>query len=131
MSRLLALQGAEIIFCPSYIFSEQAYWRIRHCCEARAIEDDLFVVLSSTIGGVAEIPGSQTGFGRAAVFGPSDLMFPRAGLLAEGTTNQHMVVTAELDMQRLYEYREKGAAPHLRDRRPDLYRRWSQGLNAW
>ena len=32
----LAEQGAEIILCPSLTFTEQGFWRVRHCAQARA-----------------------------------------------------------------------------------------------
>lgn len=44
VSRILALQGADIIFCPSYTFTEAGFWRVRHCAQARAIENQVYVV---------------------------------------------------------------------------------------
>jgi predicted amidohydrolase len=37
-------QGAEIILCPSFTFTEYGFWRVRHCAQARAIENQVYFV---------------------------------------------------------------------------------------
>ncbi|MGE6377015.1 nitrilase-related carbon-nitrogen hydrolase [Peribacillus muralis] len=43
-SRILTWRGADIIFCPSYTFTEAGFWRVRHCAHARAIENQVYIV---------------------------------------------------------------------------------------
>jgi hypothetical protein len=48
------------------------------------------------------------------------------GIIAQAEPNAEMVVRGEVDIDKLYENRENGAAPTFRDRRRrrDLYARW-------
>ena len=39
VAKTLTLKGVEIIFTPSYTLGEHGFWRVRHCCQARAIEN--------------------------------------------------------------------------------------------
>lgn len=48
-SRVLAVNGAELIICPSLTLTDAGYNRIRYSCEARCIENQLLIVLSSTL----------------------------------------------------------------------------------
>jgi predicted amidohydrolase len=123
-SRSLALKGAEIIFCPSLTLTEAGYNRIRHSCEARAIENQLIVVMSSTVGDLS--PMNIRGVGRSSILSPCDNPWPSSGIIAEGAMNKEMVVTAEVDLDSIYVTREKGAArPHKdRIRRSSLYEKW-------
>jgi predicted amidohydrolase len=121
-SRALALAGAEIICCPAYTFGEQGYLRVQKCCDARAIENDLYVLSSFTIGAEAQVPVVEKGFGRAAIVGPSDVDFAPGGVLATGVANSEQLVVAELDLELLHRYRQHGASAHLRARRDDLYK---------
>lgn len=124
-SRSLALKGAEIIFCPSFTLTEAGYYRIRHSCEARCIENQLITVLSSTVGDLG--PMRMRGIGRSAILSPCDHPWPSNGVLAEGEMNREMVVTVDLDIDAIDETREKGAARAHKDRirRASLYREWS------
>ena len=36
-------QGAEIILCPSFTFTEFGFWRVRHCAQARALSSPIGV----------------------------------------------------------------------------------------
>ena len=44
----LVEQGAEIILCPSFTFTEYGFWRVRHCAQARAIENQVYFVHCAT-----------------------------------------------------------------------------------
>lgn len=123
-SRSLALKGAEIIFCPSLTLTEAGYHRIRHSCEARCIENQLIIVMSSTVGDLS--PMNVKGVGRSSILSPCDHPWPNNGIIAEGEMNKEMVVTADIDVDAIYVTREKGAArPHKdRIRRSSLYKEW-------
>ena len=68
IARILTLKGAEIIFCPSYTVGEHGFWRVRHCCKARAIENQIYVVHSCMVG--IPIPEAMAGWGRTAILSP-------------------------------------------------------------
>ncbi|MFF2177589.1 nitrilase-related carbon-nitrogen hydrolase [Lysinibacillus sp. NPDC058147] len=121
IAHIYSQKRADIIFCPSYTFSEYGFWRVRHCAHARSIENQLYVVHCPTIG---KIQGPiQNGFGTTAIIGPADLPWTKNGVIAETTSKSSTVVTAELSLEDLYENRKNGAATTYKDRirRKDIY----------
>lgn len=122
-ARTLTLQGAEIIVCPSFTMTEAGYYRIRHACEARCIENQLITIMSSVVGNLSP---KLKGIGRSSILSPCDKPWPSNGVIADGTMNKEMVVTATINLDDIYVTREKGAArPHKdRIRRSKLYRKW-------
>lgn len=125
-----AEQGAEIILCPSYTFTEFGFWRVRHCAQARAIENQVYVVHCCTGGR----PGAPlpNGWAQSSILGPCDQSWNPSGIVAQATVNEEMVVRGTVDVDRLYENRENGAAPTFRDRRrrADLYANWPSHVSA-
>ncbi|WP_285765924.1 nitrilase-related carbon-nitrogen hydrolase [Peribacillus sp. SI8-4] len=121
VSRILAVKGADIIFCPSYTFTEAGFWRVRHCAHARAIENQVFFVHCPTVG-VAGLP-LPSGYGRASILSPCDKSWPANGIVAEARTDGQTVITGTVDMEELYQNRKSGAATTFsdRNRRKALY----------
>ncbi|MFX0076743.1 MAG: nitrilase-related carbon-nitrogen hydrolase [Candidatus Hermodarchaeota archaeon] len=119
VARTLTLKGAEIIFCPSYTVGEHGFWRVRNCCEARAIENQIYVVHSCMVGN-APLGGIE-GWGRSSILSPCEPPWNTNGVIAEAETNRETVITGELDLKLLRKKRKRGAAPTLKDRRPELY----------
>ncbi|MCM3568611.1 nitrilase-related carbon-nitrogen hydrolase [Neobacillus mesonae] len=125
VSHILSGNGAEIIFCPSYTFTEYGFWRVRHCAQARAIENQVYVVHCPMVGE----PGApiKNGFGRASILSPCDTAWSENGVVAEANLNEHMVITGEVDLDELYENRQNGAATTFYDRRrrKDMYSKFA------
>jgi predicted amidohydrolase len=117
--RKLTLNGAKIIFCPSYTINEAGFWRVRHCCQARAIENQIYVVHSCLVG-IPKIEGME-GYGKSSILSPCEDPWPPNGVLAEARLNEDMVISAIVDVDVLLEKRENGSATTLKDRRPELY----------
>jgi predicted amidohydrolase len=112
--RILAYNGAEIILCPSFTFSEAGFWRVRHCAQARCIENQIYYVHCCTIGDAgAPLP---PGYGRSSILSPCDRPWNPNGIVAEAETNKQMVISASLDIDALYENRRTGAATTFNDR---------------
>ena len=124
VSRILSVNGAEIIFCPSYTFTEAGFWRVRHSAQARAIENQVYFVHCPTVGE----PGAPlpNGFGRSSILSPCDLAWTPNGIVAEAETNKHTVVTGTVDIDELYKNRKAGAATTFvdRTRREDVYSKY-------
>ncbi|NSZ02074.1 carbon-nitrogen hydrolase family protein [Agrobacterium tumefaciens] len=124
-STSLVEQGAEIILTPSATFTEQGFWRVRHCAQARCIENQIYLVhccLSGQPG--APLPNA---WARSSVLGPCDLAWTNpAGIIAEAQANVETTVTGTVNLDLLYENRASGAAPTFKDRRRQvpLYRSW-------
>lgn len=129
-STTLAEQGAEIILCPSYTFTEYGFWRVRHCAQARAIENQVYFVHCCTGGQ----PGGTlpNGWAQSSILSPCDVPWTPSGIVAQADANKEMVVRGEVDLDKLYENRENGAAPTFRDRRRrrDLYVSWPSHLEG-
>ena len=50
LSRLMADQGMQILFVPFLTDTQNAYSRVRVCAQARAIENECFVVIAGSVG---------------------------------------------------------------------------------
>lgn len=124
ISRILSVNGADIIFCPSYTFTEAGFWRVRHCAHARAIENQVYFVHCPTVGE----PGAPLpdGYGRASILSPCDSAWPANGIVVEAEMNEHTIITGTVDMDELYENRKSGAATTFNDRnrRKDMYEKY-------
>ncbi len=124
--RMARAKGADVIFCPSCTDDRHGFYRVRYCCHARAIENEVYVVTTGTVGSLPTVDFMRANFGQAAVITPNDIPFPPGGVLAVGEINDDMIVTADLDLSLLRKVREKGSVATWRDRRIDLYPDWNQ-----
>jgi predicted amidohydrolase len=123
-----AERGVEVVLCPSFTLTEHGFWRVRHCAQARAIENQVYVAHCCAIGAPgAPLPG---GWGRSSILSPCDVPWPADGVLAQAEPNRESVIRAELDLDALFANRQTGAAPTFRDRRrrAGLYRQWPSHL---
>lgn len=120
-ARYLADQGAEILFVPYCTDDRQGYSRVRYCCQARAIENQVFVVTAGIVGNLPSVAAMDIHYGRAAVFSPSDFEFARDGIQAEADSNVEMLLVTDLDIDDLYRSRTAGSVRPRLDRRPDLF----------
>lgn len=123
--RMARAKGADVIFCPSCTDDRHGFHRVRYTSHARAVENQVYVVLTGTVGSLPTVDLMRANFGQAAVITPNDIPFPPQGLLAEGEINQDMIITADLDLDLLYRVREHGSVTTWRDRRTDLYTDWT------
>ncbi|GGJ65179.1 hypothetical protein GCM10008982_13160 [Anoxybacillus voinovskiensis] len=122
--RIVRAKGADVIFCPSCTDDRHGFYRVRYCCHARAVENQVYVVTTGTVGSLPTVDFMRANFGQAAIITPNDIPFPPRGILAEGEINDDMVVVADLNLSLLYNVREKGSVTTWRDRRIDLYPDW-------
>jgi predicted amidohydrolase len=122
--RMARAKGADVIFCPSCTDDRHGFHRVRYTSHARAIENQVYVVVTGTVGSLPTVDFMRANFGQAAIITPNDIPFPPKGILAEGEINDDMIITGDLDLSLLYEVREKGSVTTWRDRRIDLYTDW-------
>lgn len=120
LSRMVCEQGADIIFVPSCTDDRQGFWRVRYCCHARAIENQVYVAVTGTVGNLA-VEGLGLHYGQAAIITPSDFPFARDGIAAEGVPNMEQVVIADVDLAKLVANRVNGTTIPLYDKRKDVY----------
>ncbi|MBC53030.1 MAG: hypothetical protein CMQ34_04250 [Gammaproteobacteria bacterium] len=122
LARLVCEAGADILMVPSCTDDRQGFLRVRYCCHARAIENQVFVAMTSTVGNLA-VEGLGMHYGQASVITPSDFSFARDGIAAEGTPNIEQIVVADVDLQDLVTNRLSGTTIPLYDKRKEIYER--------
>lgn len=115
VARAAARQGAQLVVVPSCTDDRKGFLRVRHCAHARAIENQLYVVTSHTVGSLPVVPTVSLNYGQAAIITPNDVMFSRDGILAEGMVNEESIVIGELDLELITRSRTFGAVLPLKD----------------
>jgi len=122
LPRLLADQGMQILFVPFWTDTKNAYLRVRRCAQARAIENECYVVTAGSVGNLPTVEHMDIQYAQTAIFTPSDFAFPHDAIAAEATPNTEMTLIADLDLDNLKELRMHGSVRNIRDRRSDLYK---------
>ena len=121
LSRLLAAEGMQILFVPFLTDTQNGYSRVRHCSQARAIENECYVAIAGSVGNLPKVHNMDMQFAQSMVFTPCDFAFPSNGVKAEATPNAEMVLIADVDLDLLKELHERGSVRNLKDRRTDVY----------
>jgi omega-amidase len=107
LARKLALGGAKILFVPA----EWPHPRLHHwrtLLQARAIENQMFVVSCNTVGD----SGGTSFFGHSMIIDPWGEVIAEAG-------EEETILAAEVDLSLADEVR--GRIPVFADRRPEIY----------
>jgi predicted amidohydrolase/ribosomal protein S18 acetylase RimI-like enzyme len=121
VARVMAEAGAEILFGPSCTDGREGFCRVRYCAQARAIENQVYVAMTGTVGNLPLVPYMSANYGQAAILTPSDYFFARDGIASEGTINQEQMVFADVDLDLLDEQRVNGSVIPLQDLIKDAY----------
>lgn len=121
LSRLLADEGMHILFVPFLTDTQNGYTRVKHCAQARAIENECYVAIAGCVGNLPKVNNMDIQYAQTAVFTPSDFSFPSNGIKAETTPNTEMTLIVDIDLDLLKELHEHGSVRILKDRRKDLY----------
>ena len=111
-SRILAMLGAEVMFCPTAApgYAHGVHWSNLNIM--RAVDNGMFCVYSNRIG--------QEGVNN--YFGESMIVDPMGEVIASGGTEENAVVMADLDLAKVDEARIK--VPTLRDMRGDFWMKY-------
>ncbi len=121
LSRLLADEGMNILFVPFLTDTQNGYTRVKHCSQARAIENECYVAIAGCVGNLPKVNNMDIQYAQSSVFTPSDFAFPSNGIKAEATPNTEMTLIVDVDLNLLKELHEHGSVKTLKDRRSDLY----------
>ncbi|MDH5597578.1 MAG: bifunctional GNAT family N-acetyltransferase/carbon-nitrogen hydrolase family protein [Cyclobacteriaceae bacterium] len=121
LSRLLADEGMDILFVPFLTDTQNGYSRVRHCAQARAIENECYVAIAGSVGNLPKVHNMDIQFAQSMVFTPCDFSFPTNGIKAEATPNTEMILIADVDIDLLRELNQFGSVRNLKDRRLDLF----------
>ncbi|HIJ57930.1 MAG TPA: carbon-nitrogen hydrolase family protein [Deltaproteobacteria bacterium] len=111
-SRILAMMGAEIMFCPTAApgYAGGVHWELVN--RARSVDNGMFTVYSNRIG---------TEW-KKEYFGESMIVNPFGEVIANGGKDEDAVVSAVLDLDQVDEARI--AVPTLRDLRNDFWMKY-------
>lgn len=121
LGRVLADQGVQIVFVPFCTDTPAGYQRVRLCSQARAIENECYVVIAGSVGNLSHVVNMDIHYAQSAVFSPSDFAFPNRALVAEAATNSEMTLIADVDLEDLDHLHRHGSVQNLKQRRKDLY----------
>lgn len=121
LARHLVDQGAKMIFVPFCTDERQSYLRVRYCSQARAVENQIFMVLSGNVGNLPRVHNMDIQYAQSCILTPCDFTFSRDGIAADTTPNVETVAFADLRVENLNFARNQGTVRNLRDRRHDLY----------
>jgi predicted amidohydrolase len=117
IAREAAKLDAHILAVPSCTDDRQGVLRVKYCAHARAIENQMYVIQSHTVGSIPMVPAVHLNYGQAAILTPSDFPFSRDGILAEGNPNQEMMIIGELNLDTIAQSRTTGTVLPLLDSR--------------
>lgn len=106
--RAMSEAGASVILVPSCTDTLHGYYRVRVAAQARALENQCYVVQAPTVGEALWSPAVDRNVGAAGVFGPPDLGFPDDGVVAAGVLNEPMWLCADLDLTAVARVRREG-----------------------
>lgn len=114
-ARQQAEQGAEIILVPSCTDTLAGFNRVKIGCQARALENQCYVVQSPTIGECSWQQAVDTNIGVAAFYSPVDHGFPPNGILHSGKPNEAQWVYYDLDLEAIQRVRKEGQVFNFKD----------------
>jgi predicted amidohydrolase len=121
LSRILADEGMDILFIPFLTDTQNGYSRVRHCAQARAIENECYVAIAGSVGNLPKVNNMDIQYAQSMVFTPCDFSFPANGIKAESTTNTEMILIADVDLDLLKDLNQFGSVRNLKDRRKDIF----------
>ena len=121
MARYLADQGALMLFVPFCTDQKQGYQRVRYCSQARAIENQLYVVTAGMVGNLPDVENMDIHYAESVIITPCDFPFPLDGISASSAPNTEMIIFADLRLEDLIISRNSGSVTNFKDRRFDLY----------
>ena len=121
LARIAAAKGAKILFVPFNTDERYGYLRVRHCSQARAIENQMYVAIAGCAGMMPFVDNADMHYAQCAVLTPSDFPFARDAVASESMPNIETVVVHDVDLELLRRNRTDGTVRPWTDRRTDLY----------
>jgi predicted amidohydrolase/ribosomal protein S18 acetylase RimI-like enzyme len=122
LARIAVKKGAKIIFCPFNTDERRGYLRVRYCAQARAVENQIYVVASGCVGNLPQVENMDIQYAQSGIFTPSDVEFQRDGVAAICEAGEETIVFQDLDMHLLNRNKDYGSVQTWNDRRLDLYK---------
>jgi len=107
--------GCILILVPSCTDTVAGFNRVKIGCQARALENQCYVVQASLVGNAPWSEAVDVNVGAAAIYTPVDRGFPDNGILSVGVFNEVQWVVAEISPSACATVREQGQVFNHRD----------------
>ena len=107
--------GCILILVPSCTDTFAGFNRVKIGCQARALENQCYVVQASLVGNAPWSEAVDVNVGAAGIYTPVDRGFPDNGILSEGIFNEVQWVIAEISPSACATVREQGQVFNHRD----------------
>lgn len=126
LTQVLVAEGIEVLFVPTLTETRGA-WRSWYSAHARALENQIYVCVSPLVGNLG-IPKDYpvSGTGEAFIACPIDNRMDVVDgtyAVSKFSEGEEGLLNANLNLSTLRLSRERGEVRHLRDRRPELYKK--------
>ena len=115
LARKQAEAGCVLILVPSCTDTIAGFHRVKIGCQARALENQCYVVNASLVGDAEWSEAVDVNVGAAAIYTPVDRGFPDNGILSVGIFNAVQWVIGELSPYACKTVREQGQNFNYRD----------------
>ncbi|MCL6705915.1 carbon-nitrogen hydrolase family protein [Pseudomonas sp. R2.Fl] len=118
LARKLAEMGVELILGPSCTDTLAGAFRVRIGAQARALENQIAVLVSPTAGTAPWSPAIDENRGRAALYVPSDYGMPPSGVFAESAEDwveESRWLVTSIDLSAVAKLRTEGQVATRRD----------------
>ncbi len=121
LARVATAMGAKILFVPFNTDERYGYLRVRHCAQARAIENQMYVAIAGCAGMMPFVDNADMHYAQCAILTPSDFPFARDAVASESMPNIETIVVHDVDLELLRRNRIDGTVRPWTDRRTDVY----------
>lgn len=115
LARKQVEMGSNLILVPSCTDTLAGYHRVKIGCQARALENQCYVVQSCLVGHAPWSEAVDVNIGAAAIYTPVDRGFPDNGVLLAGELNAVQWVIGEVALAACALVREQGQVFNYRD----------------
>ena len=120
-SQLLAAGGAAIILAPSCTETLRGATRVHIGARARAMENQVYTVVSQTVGEAHWSPAVDLNYGFAGFYSTPDKDLPEEGIISTGVHQQEKWVVETLDLSLLEQVRADGQVFNFKDHQQLAY----------
>ncbi|NOU96755.1 hypothetical protein GC093_26560 [Paenibacillus sp. LMG 31456] len=129
VARILSQMGADVILAPTACLDEWGQSRNILFAQARASENQVYVINSHLIGAIPfpnHIPYGFTFTGKSGIYSPIQPMIGTANaIVSQGEANVEMVVVGDIDLDYLKFIRENGHNRNRTDMRTSFYQQYA------
>jgi predicted amidohydrolase len=115
LARKQVEMGANLILVPSCTDTLAGYHRVKIGCQARALENQCYVVQSPLVGNAQWSEAVDVNVGAAGVYTPVDRGFPDNGVLATGDFNAVRWLITDICLESIQTVRQQGQVFNYRD----------------